>query len=84
MTRILLTLSLVAALAACETPEQTQITGAATGALLGAAVSSDHDRAKGALIGGAVGLAAGALIGHDRNGRCVYQRRDGSRFVDDC
>lgn len=38
--------------------------GAVAGAILGAAVSSKHDRAKGALTGAAVGGGIGAAVGH--------------------
>ncbi len=38
--------------------------GAVAGAILGAAVSSKHDRAKGALIGAAAGGGIGAAVGH--------------------
>ncbi|MFT3929724.1 MAG: OmpA family protein [Spongiibacteraceae bacterium] len=38
--------------------------GAVAGAILGAAVSSKHDRGKGALIGAAAGGGIGAAIGH--------------------
>jgi len=46
--------------------------GAASGAILGAAVSKDHNRVKGAVIGGAAGAAGGYLYGRHRdkkNGR---------------
>lgn len=38
--------------------------GAVAGAILGAAVSSKHDRGKGALIGAAAGGGIGAAVGH--------------------
>jgi outer membrane protein OmpA-like peptidoglycan-associated protein len=38
--------------------------GAVAGAILGAAVSSKHDRAKGALAGAAIGGGIGAAVGH--------------------
>lgn len=41
------------------------IIGGLTGAVAGAAVSSDSDRLKGAIIGGALGAGTGALIGAD-------------------
>jgi uncharacterized protein YcfJ len=85
MNRFLLVLPIVAGLAACETQEQSQIAGAATGALIGASVSSDDDKFKGALIGGAAGLAAGTLIGgRDSQGRCLYERPDGTRYYASC
>ena len=46
--------------------------GAASGAVLGAALSKDHHRVKGAVIGGAAGAAGGYLYGRHRdkkNGR---------------
>ena len=44
---------------------QGALIGAGTGALLGALVSDDGDRADGALIGAVVGGAAGAAIGYN-------------------
>ncbi|NHB76387.1 OmpA family protein [Rhodobacter calidifons] len=41
------------------------IIGGLTGAVAGAAVSSDKDRLKGAIIGGALGAGTGAIIGAD-------------------
>jgi outer membrane lipoprotein SlyB len=85
MKKFLLILPLITGLAACETQGQNQLAGAATGALIGSAVSSDNDRVKGAIIGGAAGLAAGTLIGQrDTNGRCLYQRPDGTRYYASC
>lgn len=86
MNRFLMVLPLVGLLAACETQEQRQITGAATGALIGAAVSGDDDRFQGAVVGGVAGLAAGTLIGgqQDSQGRCLYERPDGSRYYAAC
>lgn len=85
MKKYLMILPLVAGLAACETQGQNQLAGAATGALIGASVSNDDDQIRGAVIGGAVGLAAGTLIGQrDASGRCLYQRPDGSRYYRAC
>ena len=55
MYRLLLTIPLVAALGACDTTDQSMAAGALGGALIGAAVSSSDDRAKGAIIGGVAG-----------------------------
>jgi outer membrane protein OmpA-like peptidoglycan-associated protein len=44
---------------------QGAVIGGLSGALLGAAVSSDDDRLKGAIVGGALGAGGGALIGAD-------------------
>ena len=49
--------------AACVPADQATLGGAATGALLGAAVSDSDDRVEGAIIGAAVGGVAGNLIG---------------------
>jgi outer membrane lipoprotein SlyB len=85
MNRFLMILPLVATLAACETQEQNQLAGTLGGAALGAAVSSDGDKGKGVLIGGLAGLAAGTLIGQrDTQGRCLYERSDGSRYYSSC
>jgi outer membrane lipoprotein SlyB len=85
MKKFLVMLPLVAALAACETQEQNQIVGTLTGAAIGSTVSNDGDKGKGVLIGGLAGLAAGTLIGQkDSQGRCLYQRPDGTRYYASC
>jgi len=85
MYKLLLTIPLVAALAACDTTDQSMAAGALGGALIGAAVSSSDDRAKGAIIGGVAGAVAGNLIGKAPTaGDCVYQNPDGSRYVARC
>ncbi len=85
MNKFLLVLPIVAVLAACETQEQNQIAGTAAGALIGASVSSDDDKGKGILIGGLTGLAAGTLIGgQDAQGRCLYERSNGTRYYAAC
>ncbi|EEW24777.1 YMGG-like glycine zipper-containing protein [Rhodobacter ferrooxidans] len=83
MKRIALMLSVVALVSACQTQEEQMVGGAAAGAAVGALVTPGNP-VKGALIGGAVGLAAGTLLGRDQYGRCVYQRRDGSRYTAAC
>lgn len=76
---------LVAGVAACATTEQNQVAGALTGAAIGAAVSNDGDKSKGIIIGGLSGLAAGTLVGQrDTQGRCLYERPDGSRYYASC
>ena len=81
----LLALPLIGLLAACETQDQALLATTATGAILGAAVSSDEDRLTGALIGSAAGLAAGALLlGKNQRGDCIYERPDGSRYSARC
>lgn len=85
MNKFLMVLPIVAVLAACETQEQNQVAGTAAGALIGASVSSDSDKGKGILLGGLAGLAAGTLIGQrDTQGRCLYQRPDGTRYYASC
>ncbi len=61
----------VFALAACEMDDETVGTlgGAAIGAGLGMAVSSDDDKEEGALIGGGLGAIIGNSLARDRSGR---------------
>ena len=84
MKKLLIALPLIAALAACETQNQTTAAGALTGAALGAAVSNDDDNIKGAIIGGIAGAAAGNLLGRTQNGNCVYQNSAGQRYTAAC
>lgn len=85
MSKFLYLLPLVSLVAACETPQQTAFSGAATGAAIGAAVSDDGDKVKGAALGGAAGLVAGSLIGQASTpGQCVYSDAYGRRFVAPC
>ncbi|TMM52818.1 glycine zipper 2TM domain-containing protein [Sulfitobacter sabulilitoris] len=84
MKKFLIALPMMALLAACDTPTQSTLTGAAAGAAVGAAVSGDDDKVVGALIGGAAGAAAGNYIGRTQAGACVYQRPDGSRYTASC
>lgn len=83
MTRILMALPVMALLAGCGDYTQSQIGGAAGGAALGAVVTP-HNRLQGALIGSAVGLAAGSLMGHTATGECLYERPDGTRYTAAC
>lgn len=75
-TPLILASASLLALTACVDPNafpddpnarqrQGAIIGGLTGAVAGAAVSSDSDRLKGAIIGGALGAGGGALIGAD-------------------
>jgi hypothetical protein len=65
-----LSLTAMFAFSSCETPGQTAIAGAATGAAIGGLV---HGRGSDALTGAAIGAGAGYLIGkiaqHRREGR---------------
>jgi uncharacterized protein YcfJ len=84
MKKLFIALPLVAALAACETQNQSTATGALAGAALGAAVSSSDDRFKGAVIGGIAGGAAGNYVGKSQGGKCVYQNSAGQRYTAAC
>ncbi|QUJ75893.1 glycine zipper 2TM domain-containing protein [Sulfitobacter albidus] len=84
MKKILIALPMMAALAACDTPNQAALTGAALGAATGVAVSGDDDKVVGALVGGAAGAAAGNYIGRANNGQCVYQNSAGQRYTAAC
>lgn len=84
MKKLLIAIPMIAALAACETQNQSTAAGALTGAALGAAVSNDDDNIKGALIGGIAGAAAGNLIGRSQSGQCVYQNANGQRYSAAC
>ena len=84
MKKLLIALPMIAALAACETQNQSTAAGALTGAALGAAVSNDSDNAQGAIIGGIAGAAAGNYLGRTQAGSCIYQRPDGSRYTAAC
>ena len=70
-------------LAGCEDLSQQQLVGTTGGAAIGAVVTP-HNPLQGALIGGAIGLVAGTYMGRDKDGRCVYQRADGSRSLAAC
>lgn len=75
-TPLILAVAGTLALSACVDPNaypddpnarqrQGAIIGGLTGAVAGAAVSSDSDRLKGAVIGGVLGAGTGAIIGAD-------------------
>jgi surface antigen len=85
MSKILFVLPVMAlALSAC-TPAQQTAGGAATGALVGAAVSSGNDRAKGAIVGAIVGGAAASLLGQtNQPGQCRYRDANGQEFIAAC
>ena len=56
--------ALTLSVAACNTPQDRALGGAAIGGLAGAAVGgAATGRAGGALVGGAIGAAGGALVG---------------------
>lgn len=75
-TNLILAMAGTLALSACVDPNaypndpnarqrQGAIIGGLTGAVVGAAVSSDDDRLKGAIVGGALGAGGGAIVGAD-------------------
>ena len=70
-------------LTACDTMEQRQITGTLGGAALGMAVSGRNDKAKGAVVGGLLGLGGATAMGTNP-GNCLYQRADGSQYEAPC
>lgn len=84
MKKYLALMALIVPISACQTQQDATIAGAATGALIGAAVSGDDDKVLGAVIGGAAGAYAGSYIGRTQSGSCVYQRTDGTRYVAAC
>ncbi len=84
MKKLIMILPFAALLAACDTPGQSALTGAALGAATGAAVSGSDDKIVGALIGGAAGAAAGNYIGRTQSGQCVYQNSQGQRYTAAC
>ena len=84
MRNIILAAAGALSLAACDTPTQGALTGAALGAATGVAVSGEDDREQGLIIGALAGAAAGNYIGQTAGGRCVYQNRDGSRYYGAC
>lgn len=84
MKKLLFVLPVVA-LTACETQEQSMLTGAAAGAALGAGVSGDDDKAVGAMTGALAGAAAGAYLGKANDpGQCYYKDAYGNRYIADC
>lgn len=86
MNKFLMVIPFVALTAACQTDaDRATVAGAATGAVLGAAVADDDDRLEGALIGTAAGAVAGSLIGTANSpGDCIYRDQNGNRFVAPC
>ncbi len=75
ITTIIAAAALTLSVAACETPGERAVGGAAIGGLAGAAIGgAATGRAGGALAGGAIGAAGGAIVGGataPRN-RCPY------------
>ena len=86
MKRFLLTLPILTlSLAACTPAEQNAAIGAVGGAAVGAAISSDSDRTKGALAVAAVGVIASQLIGPaPQAGKCYYRDQYGQKYIANC
>ncbi|OCX66812.1 hypothetical protein BFP70_01270 [Thioclava sp. SK-1] len=87
MKKFLIMIPALAALAACETPNQTRTAGALAGAALGANIADNKDSnaISGAALGAAAGLVAGEVISQSRTpGECIYQRPDGTQYVAAC
>ena len=85
MKKFIIAIPMIAVLAACETRDGTLAASTLAGAALGATVSGSNDKTKGAIVGGAAGLAAGSVINaQNSTGDCVYERPDGSRYTAAC
>ena len=86
MKRLLLTLPILTlSLAACTPAEQNAAIGGLGGAAVGAAISSDSDRTKGAIAGAAVGVIASHLIGPaPQSGKCYYRDQYGQKYIANC
>ncbi len=83
MKRFVWILPVMAVVSACDTMEQRQITGTLAGAAAGMAVSGSNDKAKGAVVGGLLGLGTATMMGPNA-GNCIFQRPDGSQFEAPC
>ncbi|WP_438751603.1 glycine zipper family protein [Pararhizobium sp. O133] len=82
--KIVLLVSLaVLSLASCTPTERGAGIGAASGAVIGGAVTNDW---RGAAVGAAIGGASGAVIGNvaGQPGRCYFRDRHGRRYVAAC
>lgn len=88
MHKILMVLPLLGALAGCDQYGNSQFSNQQLGATAGGAalgaIVTPNNRLQGALIGSAVGLAAGSLMGKTSNGQCLYERPDGTRYTANC
>ena len=83
MTKFLVMLPVLGLLGACDQFTNSEGAGALGGAAIGAAITPGN-RVEGALLGGAVGLAAGSLVGHTASGQCLYRRSDGTEYTAAC
>ena len=84
MKKFMIILSCAGLLAACDTPDQSALLGAAAGAAIGSETSGKN-KDKGALIGAIAGAAAGAALGGTQQApQCRYRYPDGTEYVADC
>lgn len=81
MKKLAILAVVVLGLSACTATERGAVTGGAIGAGAGLLATGNST---GALVGAAAGSVVGALIGKSRDGRCIYERRDGSRYKARC
>jgi outer membrane lipoprotein SlyB len=86
MSRILLLLAaLPLTVAACTPTDQATAIGALGGAAVGAAVSGDGDKTKGAVVGAIVGATAANLLGPAASpGQCRYVDQYGNEYIAAC
>lgn len=82
MRNILITLSTLVFLTACNATQRGAAVGAGVGAAAGAIATGTPG---GAAVGAAAGGLAGALIGRaTEDGKCKYKDRRGRVYIDDC
>jgi len=84
MRKLVTVLLMTGFIAGCETSGQSTLAGSAAGATLGAVLSDDDNRGRNAVLGGIAGAAAGVVVHNSRDGSCVFQRNDGSRYTAAC
>jgi len=87
MHKILIVAATCLSLAACTSTQTGAAVGAGAGAIVGAATTgSVLGTVVGAGVGGVVGAAAGNVLGRvdGSSNRCVYERPNGTRYVDTC
>ncbi|WP_297108918.1 hypothetical protein [uncultured Devosia sp.] len=88
MHKILIIIATALSLAACTTTQQGATVGAIGGGIVGATATGGNvvGTAVGAGIGAVAGAAAGELLGYygTSRDRCVYERPDGTRYIDTC
>ncbi|MEO0546785.1 MAG: glycine zipper domain-containing protein [Pseudomonadota bacterium] len=82
MSKILITLVALVALAGCNATQRGAAVGAGAGGAIGAIATGTPG---GAAVGAAAGGLAGALIGRaTEDGQCRYRDRRGRVYIDDC